>query len=379
MSDNDNAYQVFLKPVGSRCNMQCSYCYYLGKNELFSRSGPVLMSEKVLEQFIIQNFETSSEETAGFSWHGGEPLMAGLSFFKKVIELQQRHLPPDKRVLNGIQTNGTLINDEYCRFFSDYEFIAGISIDGPGELHDRNRYGPDGRSTFLKSLKGYELLHKYKIPTEVLCVVNSENVKHPLIIYDFFRKLGVQFITFLPLVNLKTGSKSEVSRNSVGSKDFGIFLSTVFDEWVSEDIGRIRIQIFEEMIRPAFSQEHTLCIFRETCGRVPVVEFNGDFYSCDHYVDKEHLIGNIMSGHLSEFLESGTQREFGLAKSTMLPEYCKKCNVRPMCNGECPKNRFLQSPDGEFGLNYLCEGYKYFFNHCLPFIEAVRVAWKIPK
>lgn len=337
------------------------------------------MSEKVLEQFIIQNFETSTEEITGFSWHGGEPLLAGLPFFRKVIELQHRHLPADKKVLNGIQTNGTLINDEYCRFFSDSEFIVGISIDGPGKLHDNNRYSSDGRGTVTRSLQGFELLRKYKIPTEVLCVVNSENVKHPLVIYDFYRKLGVQFITFLPLVNLKPGPKSEVSRNSVGSKDFGIFLSTIFDEWVGKDIGRIKIQIFEEMIRPAFNQEHTLCIFKETCGRVPVVEFNGDFYSCDHYVNKEHLIGNIMSGHLSHFLESSNQQKFGQAKSAMLPEYCIKCNVRPMCNGECPKNRFLQTPEGEYGLNYLCEGYKYFFNHCLPFIEAVREAWKNPK
>jgi uncharacterized protein len=379
MSENDKAYQVFVKPVGSRCNIRCSYCYYLGRSKLNYSKERVLMPDRVLEQFIIQNFESSAEETITFSWHGGEPLLAGLPFFKKVTEIQKRHLPAGKKVLNGIQTNGTLVTDEYCRFLSANKFIAGISIDGPMELHDCNRANPDGRGTFARSLHGYELLRKYNIPTEVLCVVNSENVRYPLIIYDFFRKLGVQYITFLPLVNLKSGSRNEVSRNSVVARDFGFFLCAIFDEWVGKDIGRIKVQIFEEMIRPAFHQEHTLCIFRETCGRVPVVEFNGDFYACDHFVDKDHLVGNIMSVHLSQLLESEHQQQFGKAKSALLPGYCRQCNVRPMCNGECPKNRFLTAPDGEYGLNYLCEGYKYFFNHCLPFIEAVGEAWKIRK
>jgi uncharacterized protein len=377
-SERVKAYQVFLKPVGSSCNLRCSYCYYLGKRNCSALKRPANMSEDILERFIIQHFETTEDDVINFSWHGGEPLIAGLSFFRRAIKLQNKHLPPGKKVVNGIQTNGTLINSEFCSFFSDNGFVAGISIDGPANLHDLYRKTPDGKGSFERVLKGFELLKKFEITTEILCVVHSGNVDHPDLIYDFFKQLGALYITFLPLV-IRNGLNSDVSTDSVVALDFGLFLSKIFDQWVEHDIGRIKIQIFEEMLRPAFDQEHTLCIFKKECGRVPVVDFNGDFYSCDHYVDEHHMIGNISEGHLSGFLESEEQKEFGRAKYKQLPGYCKSCNVRPMCNGECPKNRFISTPDGEDGLNYLCKGYKYFFNHCLPFIGAVREAWKNQK
>jgi uncharacterized protein len=239
-----------------------------------------------------------------------------------------------------------------------------------------NRVTDRGNESSGKVLNGYELLQKHNIPTEILCVVNSGNVMHPLVVYNFFKQLGARYITFLPLVNRIPESESKVTRDTVPSLDFGVFLCKVFDDWVEKDIGKIKIQVFEEMIRPAFSQEHTLCIFKEKCGAVPVLEHNGDFYSCDHYVDDRHFVGNIMNSTVSGFLDDKIQQAFGDAKNNSLPQFCRNCEVRAMCNGECPKNRFIKTSDGEDGLNYLCQGYKYFFNHCLPFINAVGEMWK---
>ncbi len=369
-------FQIFIKPVGARCNIHCSYCYYIERSKLYPHEVSSVMSGNVLEKYIIQNIEASGDGVINFSWHGGEPLLAGLSFFRKAIELQRKHLPSGRKIINGIQTNCTLINEDWCRFLADNNFIVGVSMDGPAEFHNRNRTTKNGKPTFDKVLRGYKLLRKYNIPTEILCVVNAFNVNHPLVIYEFFKQLGTKNITFLPLVVRNPKSDNELYIDSVPSPDFGIFLKTIFDKWVEKDIGRIKIQLFEEMIRPAFNLEHTLCIFRENCGGVPVLEHNGDFYSCDHYVDTEHLVGNIMHGTVAEFLDSENQRVFGNVKSDTLPMYCRNCEVKPMCNGECPKNRFIKAPDGEEGLNYLCEGYKYFFNHALPFVKAVGEMWR---
>jgi uncharacterized protein len=224
-------------------------------------------------------------------------------------------------------------------------------------------------------MKGIRLLTKYGIIPEILCVVNSQNVKHPLYVYTFIKQLGTRYLSFLPLVEKETGSESGVSRNSVKALEFGHFLSDIFDQWVENDIGEIKIQIFEEAARTAFKQLHTLCIFKQNCGGVPVVEHNGDFYSCDHYVNPEYLLGNILGNTLSDLLDSERQTEFGRLKSSTLPAYCRQCEVLSMCNGECPKNRFIFTPDGEHGLNYLCSGYKYFFNHCRPFVEAIAEAF----
>ncbi len=369
-------FQVFVKPAGAACNLSCRYCYYLGKKNLYPEYEPLRMNDKVLEKYIIQHINASSEKLITFSWHGGEPLLAGIDFYRKVLKLQKKYQPSGSKILNGIQTNGTLLDDEWCRFLASGDFIIGMSLDGPGELHDKNRRSGGGLPSFRMALNGYNLLRKYNITPEILCVVSSDNVDHPMIVYNFFRQLGAKYITFLPLVEQQPDSPSGVSIQSVPAMGFGHFLSVIFDEWVEKDIGEIKIQIFEEAARTAFDQEHTLCIFKENCGGVPVVEHNGDFYSCDHYVDDEHLLGNINVNTLTHFLDSDRQKAFGLAKSLSLPEYCSVCEVREMCNGECPKNRFICSPDGEPGLNYLCSGYKYFFNHCRPFIDAISAAWK---
>lgn len=369
-------FQVFVKPVGAKCNLACEYCYYLEKNSLYCAEDSLRMEDALLESYILQHISASTGPDIFFSWHGGEPTMAGLDYFKRIVEIQKKYRPSNSRILNGIQTNGTLLDEEWCQFLACENFIVGISIDGPEELHSLNRHFSDGRPAFNRTLRGYRLLQSYRIPCEVLCVVSARNVSQPLRVYRYFKELDARFITFLPLVEKNLNGPGEVSGRSVPSKAFGEFLVAVFDEWKSSDIGIIKIQIVEEALRTAFGLEHTLCIFKKTCGRVPVIERNGDFYSCDHYVKPRHLTGNILQTPLVELLESNQQKLFGQAKQTSLPPYCLACEVLDMCNGACPKDRFLQTADGQPGLNYLCEGYRLFFNHCKPFVEAVSAVWK---
>lgn len=334
------------------------------------------MSDDVLEEYILQHFEASLGTDVFFSWHGGEPLLAGIDFYRKALEFQQKHKPQSYNVFNGIQTNGVLINKEWCRFLADNNFYVGISIDGYEDLHNRFRIYNDGSPSFNEVIEGYRLLQEYNVRNEILCVVNSVNVQKPSGVYRFFKSIGAKFITFLPLVIRDEAASGKVSEISVPAEDFGRFLCVVFDEWIAGDIGRIKIQIFEEALRPVFGQDHTLCIFKRSCGGVPVVEHNGDFYSCDHYVDNEHLTGNIKSDTIKNMLRSERQSSFGLAKLNTLPRYCIECDVREMCNGECPKNRFITAPTGEAGLNYLCPGYKMFFRHIKPFADAVGAEWR---
>lgn len=368
-------FQVFVKPAGASCNMACRYCYYLEKSELYPGNGVPLMPDKVLDEYIRQHIDATGEGRVMFSWHGGEPLLCGIDFFRKTIELQNRYLPDSMQLINGIQTNGTLIDAEWARFFAENGFYAGISIDGPEELHDAFRRNVHGQKSFQKVMRGYDLLLQYGVDSEILCVVNSFNVQYPLEVYRFFRDRGARYISFLPLVVQDTAEKTGVTRESVPASAFGRFLWEIFYEWKEKDIGRVKIQIFEEAARTAFGQDHTLCIFRKICGAVPVVEHNGDFYSCDHFVDAAHYRGNIMERSLSELLDSPVQKGFGQAKLDSLPQYCLECDVLEMCNGECPRNRFVTTPGGEKGLNYLCSGYRMFFRHCTPFVKEVADLW----
>jgi uncharacterized protein len=373
MRENEREFQVFVKPAGPACNLKCEYCYYISKNSLYGDKKSVI-SDDLLEKYIISHFETSSEETVIFSWHGGEPLLAGIDFYRKAVKFQRKHKPAGIRVLNGIQTNGTLLTGDWCKFLSSEGFLVGLSMDGPLELHDKHRKKPGNSGSFAMVDKGFRLLRSHGILPEILCVVSSANMNYPIEVYHFFKNLGVRFISFLPLVE-KSGGR--VTDRSVDPLKFGIFLSRIFDEWIANDIGKISVQIFEEALRTAFNQDHTLCVFKKKCGGVPVLERNGNLYACDHYVDTDHLLGNINESSLSEMIGSEKQDAFGKLKA-ILPKYCSGCEVLQMCNGECPRNRFLASPDGEPGLNYLCAGYKYFFTHCKPFVEAVSSAWKQP-
>jgi uncharacterized protein len=369
-------FQIFAKPVGPLCNLSCSYCYYLEKKSLYNGTDNFLMEDDILERYIIQLIEATTDQIINFSWHGGEPLLAGPGFFRKVIKLQNKHKPAGSKIVNGIQTNGTLLNNRWCSFLAKEGFIVGISLDGPADFHDAYRRTRNDNVSFNQVIGGYERLRKHGVIPEILCVVNAKNVKSPQAVYNFFKQIGAEYITFLPLVIKEAGSPNGVTSNSVPSSEFGVFLSAIFDEWVESDIGKIKIQIFEEAARTAFNQEHTLCIFKVSCGGVPVVDQTGDFYSCDHYVNKEHLLGNINDHSISDFLDSEKQKSFGNDKLLSLPRFCRKCEFLTMCNGECPKNRFITTPDGQKGLNYLCKGYKYFFNHCRPFVEAISKAWR---
>lgn len=368
------SFQIFIKPAGPACNLGCSYCYYLDAGHLYGNRNHYSMPFELLEVYIRQHMEASKDPVIAFSWHGGEPMLAGIEFYRKVVEMQDKFCPPGKSFINGIQTNGTLADEEWCRFLAEEHFVVGISMDGPEKLHDVFRTKKNGQGTFRNVLHGYDLLLLHGVDPEILCVVNAVNVKYPSLIYRFFKSLGAKFISFLPLVERRPYKNARVSSRTVPAEEFGNFLCAVFDEWIDQDIGKVKIQIFEEALRTSFDQEHTLCIFKPVCGGVPVVEHTGDFYSCDHYADRQHLLGNIKINKLSELLDSPAQQSFGQAKQLTLPDKCIRCRVRSMCNGECPRNRFIRADNGESGLNYLCPAYEMFFNHCMPFMEAVAFA-----
>jgi uncharacterized protein len=376
------------------------------------------MPDIILEEYIVQHIEAYPEELIRFSWHGGEPTILGLDYFRKIVSLQQKHKPANQHIMNGMQTNGTLLDEDWCRFLADEGFAVGLSLDGPKEMHDRYRLTKSRKSTFADTMRGYRLLRQHGVYCDILCVVNAQNVQHPKEVYRFFKEIEAPYVSFLPLVERQnetedvasatatlneaknglndnilsaeaesrvnsnatpTKSEGRVNRSTMTAEAWGDFLCTIFDEWVENDVGRIKVQIFEEATRAAFDQEHSLCIFRPVCGDIPVVEHNGDFYCCDHFVDVDHRLGNIMETPLAELLESPRQIKFGKAKLNTLPRYCMECEVREMCNGECPKNRFIRTPDGESGLNYLCAGYKRFFTHCQPFVREVANQWRRSK
>lgn len=374
---NSNAqreFQIFAKPVGAACNLNCHYCYYLEKACLFPDGAPLRMADDVLESYIAQHIAASPGKVINFHWHGGEPTLLGIDYFQKVVELQKQHCPPDNRIINVMQTNGTLINEAWCRFLSKEGFTIGLSLDGPEEMHDTYRVTRQGKPTHRQAMRGYHLLQQHDVSCDVLCVVNSHNVAHPTDVYRFFKQIGASYVGFLPLVERRKDSDrpNSVSSRTVPSEALGVFYSTIFDEWKQEDIGKIIVQNFEEVAKTALGQEHALCIFRKTCGDVPVIEHNGDFFSCDHFVEDKYRLGNILETPLVDLFEGPVQRAFGRAKEDGLPRYCRECPVLDLCNGGCPKDRFCRTPDGEAGLNYLCEGYRIFFSHCQPFVTTLK-------
>lgn len=371
MAKASRPYQIFAKPIGSICNLRCDYCYYLKNQGLYPEENSFRMPDEVLEKYILQHIEATPGRLISFAWHGGEPTLLGLDYFHKIVELQRKHQPPHHRIINGIQTNGTLIDEEWCRFLAAQGFGVGISLDGPQEMHDSHRVTQVGKPTHSLAMRGYELLRKHRIPCDVLCVVHAQNVHHPIEVYRFFKQIKATHIGFLPLVEPRTGIDGGASSLTVPSEAFGAFLCAIFDEWMSQDVGQVRIQIFEEAAGTALGQEHTLCIFKKTCGDVPVIEHNGDFFACDHFVDKNHHLGNIRETRLVDLIESPIQKAFGQVKSDTLPRYCLECEVLALCNGGCPKDRLLRTPDGEAGLNYMCAGYKRFFTHCRPFLAEL--------
>jgi uncharacterized protein len=363
-------FQVFAKPAGPACNLDCRYCYYLKKGSLYGKGESFRMADDILEEYIVQQIDASPDPTIHFSWHGGEPTVLGLDYFRKIVALQRKYRRPGVDIRNGIQTNGTLLDEEWCRFLAAEGFGVGLSLDGPQDLHDAYRVTKKCEPTHEQAMRGYRLLQKHRIPFDMLCVVHDRNVRQPIEVYRFFKEIGAIYLGFLPLVEVRPDGCS-VSGRTVPAEAFGEFLCAIFDEWLTEDIGRVKVQIFEEAIGTALGQEHGLCIFRRTCGDIPVIEHNGDFYSCDHFVDGQHRLGNIMETPLADLIESPVQRAFGEAKLNELPRLCSDCEVLNLCNGGCPKDRFLRMAGGEERLNYLCAGYKRFFAHCSPFISEL--------
>jgi uncharacterized protein len=399
----EQGLHVMSKPIGPICNLDCEYCYYLHKEELYSGTRSWRMPHETLETYIRQYIDAqpAGAEEITFAWQGGEPTLLGLEFFQRVVELQQRFTPSKRRIVNTLQTNGVLLDEEWAGFFRAQQFLIGLSIDGPAELHDRYRYDKKGRPTFDAVLRALNLLKRHQVEFNALVVVNRVNGDHGRRVYRYLRDNGVQFLQFIPAVeragvgvhkepvekadgdeqglaaHLKCAAKqaesaqSLVSSRSVLPDQFGRFLIEVFDEWVQRDVGRVFVQIFDQALAAWMGMEPSLCVFRRRCGRALAIEHNGDLYSCDHFVEPEYRLGNILELPIVELANSQRQQEFGDAKETTLPRYCLECEVRFACNGECPKNRFLQTPSGEPGLNYLCAGYRAFFNHVDPVMRRM--------
>ncbi len=376
MAKASHEFQVFAKPIGSACNLHCHYCYYREKGHLCQTGEAHRMSEDLLEEYLVQHIEACSTATIRFSWHGGEPTLLGLDYFRTIVNLQRRHQPPGRLIVNGMQTNGTLLDEDWCRFLKAEGFSVGLSLDGPKEMHDCYRVARNQEPTHEQVMRAYALLLQYRIPRDILCVVHAQNVSYPDQVYRFFREIGAQYIGFLPLVERLSGIDGGVSARSAPAGAFGAFLCAIFDEWQRRDIGRVKIQIFEEMAETALGMGQALCIFQKTCGNIPVVEHNGDFFSCDHFVDDRHRLGNIQESPLVDLLESPAQRAFGEEKLKSLPRCCRACEVLALCNGGCPKDRFINTPEGEGGLNYLCAGYKRFFTHARPFVAELSALWQ---
>ena len=364
-------FQVFAKPIGPVCNLRCDYCYYLEKKDLYSQQESWRMPDDVLERYIIQHIDASPGPIVRFSWHGGEPTVPGLDYFRRIVSLQRRHRPSGFRMVNGLQTNGTLIDEDWARFLAEEGFAVGLSLDGPPEMHDSCRLDPSGAGTHQRALRGYHLLRRHGVHCDILCVIHARNVGHPLEVYRFFKQIDASHISFLPLVQADPRTATGVSPLTPPAEAVGKFLVAVFEEWKRRDIGRIKIQLFEETAGTALGREPALCLMRPTCGDIPVVEHNGDFYCCDHFVDPGHCLGNILDVSLIELLESPAQKAFGLAKRDGLPPCCLECEVLSLCRGGCPKDRFLPVQGSENHLNYLCPAYKRFFNHCRPFLDEL--------
>ncbi len=326
------------------------------------------MTDQVLGEYVRQYIEAQSVSEVTFGWQGGEPTLMGLDFFRRSVEYQARYRKPGMTVLNTLQTNGVLLDDEWGRFFRQHGFLIGLSIDGPRDLHDACRVGRGGQGSFDRVMTGLRILQKHEVDFNILATVNAANAEHPLEVYRFLRdEAGTQFVQFIPIVErarlIESQDGNHVSDHSVGAAQYGSFLSAVFDEWVRRDVGRVFVQIFDVALAAWAGAPSSLCIFSPTCGSAPVLEHNGDLYSCDHFVDPHHLLGNVLHTPLAELMASDKQRQFGLDKRDTLPQYCRQCDVRFACHGGCPKNRSVCSPDGEPGLNYLCSGYREFFHH----------------
>lgn len=360
-------FHIMTKPRGAICNLDCKYCYFLKKETLFPGSN-FRMSDQVLEEYINQYIRTQPQPEVSFAWQGGEPTLMGVDFFRKAVELQAKHRRPGMRILNSLQTNAITLDEEWCEFFRDHHFLIGVSLDGPQELHDHYRVDKGGAPSFHRVMQGIDLLQKHSVAFNILTTVHAANEDHPIRVYEFLRdEIAARYLQFIPIVERENATGYQeghaVTDRSITAAKYGEFLITIFDQWVRNDVGRVFVQIFDVALAAWSGDPAGLCVFEETCGRALAIEHEGSVYSCDHYVEPKFHLGNIMDIPLAEIVVGADQRKFGEAKRKTLPQYCLDCEVRFVCNGGCPKNRIIQSPNGEAGLNYLCEGYRAFFNH----------------
>ena len=375
---------VMLKPVGAHCNLNCRYCYYLEKANLYKGQPRQSLSEETLERFIDDYIGAQTMGEVLFTWHGGEAMMRPLAFYKLAVELQRRYAR-GRLISNCIQTNGTLITPEWCEFLKANNWLVGVSIDGPQEFHDEYRRARNGGATFRKVMRGIETLTRYGVEWNAMAVVNDFNADYPLEFYNFFKSIGCRYIQFTPIVerimrhsdgrhlaHLSDGEDCPVADFSVSAGQWGEFLCAVFDQWVRRDVGSVFVQLFDSTLANWAGVAPGVCTMATRCGHAAVMEFNGDVYSCDHFVFPEYRLGNIRSATLTEMLYSERQRAFGDMKMKSLTRQCRECQFLFACNGECPKNRFARSRDGEPGQNYLCAGYHRFFSHVAPYMDFMR-------
>jgi uncharacterized protein len=382
------AFHLLAKPTGATCNLDCKYCFFLSKETLYPNER-ARMSDEVLESYVQQRLAQHDEPEINIAWQGGEPTIMGIDFFRRAVALTAKYRRPNQNVLHTIQTNGLLLDDEWCSFLKKHNFLVGLSVDGPQKMHDAYRVDKRGGGSFHLVMRAWDLLQRHGVDCNILCTVHAANADHPLDVYRFFRdQMGARFIQFIPIVERATedllpvanegwgerpGAKRPLYRQrgnlvtdrSVRAEQFGRFLCVIYDEWLKHDVGKMFVQTFDVALGSWVGQ-HNLCIFSPTCGNALAMEHNGDVYSCDHYVEPDYLLGNIIETPLLEMVASDRQRAFGQHKFDSLPQYCRDCEVLFACYGECPRNRFIETPDGEPGLNYLCAGYKQFFNHIDP-------------
>jgi uncharacterized protein len=388
-------FHVMAKPAGPICNLDCQYCFYLEKEKLYPDTTDWTMPRDTLRAFIRQQIEGQQTPTISFTWQGGEPLLAGLDFFREVVAIQNEY-SGGKLIENSIQTNGVLLNDSWCEFLASERFLVGISVDGPQPLHDGFRVYKGGRQSFDDVIRGVEFLQRHEVEFNTLTVVNSLNGNAPLDVYRFLKSIGSRYLQFIPVVERQlllpdehgltlaspdSVAEAKVTDWSVEPSQFGDFLVEIFDEWVRHDVAKYFVQIFDVALENWLGMTPALCVFRETCGGALAIEHNGDVYSCDHYVTPEHRLGNILMTELPVLASSDQQTHFGDSKRDRLPTFCRECDVRFACHGECPKHRFAFTPTGEPGLNYLCAGYKKFFRHidpCMSFMANQVRAGRAP-
>jgi uncharacterized protein len=378
-----SAFHIMTKPVGPICNLDCRYCFYLEKENLYPGKSSWAMPEDVLETYVREYIQAQNVPQVAFAWQGGEPTLLGVEYFERVVEFQKKYAD-GKKIENAFQTNGVLLDDQWGEFLSKNGFLVGLSIDGPEKLHDHYRVDKGGQPTFKRVMRGLGYLKKHSVEFNTLTVVQRHNSHHPLDVYRFLRESGSGFMQFIPiveriakapnpeglvLISPESDDAARVSEWSVEPLQYGKFLCAIFDEWVRNDVGKCFVQMFDVALESWMGYPASLCVFRETCGSAMALEHNGDLYSCDHFVYPENKLGNIMESPISSLVNSVQQQKFGLDKRDTLPRYCRECEVRFACNGECPKHRFIRTPDGEEGLNYLCAGYKRFFHHIDPYMR----------